>query len=113
MAAQISEPIPAEYQTELAGHGQRCRPPPEKLRRQAACLLQLAKALGMPLLAGFTASIKRPEIALGIAVAKTLLARGLRVALVDVNKPKLEEVAASLGPDTAAFASVTCPKFRV
>jgi 3-oxoacyl-[acyl-carrier protein] reductase len=41
---------------------------------------------------------------LGIAVTKALLARGLRVALVDVNKPMLDEVAAALGPDTAAFA---------
>jgi 3-oxoacyl-[acyl-carrier protein] reductase len=41
---------------------------------------------------------------LGIAVAKTLLARGIPVALVDVNKPRLEEAAAGLGPGAFPYA---------
>ena len=41
---------------------------------------------------------------LGIAVAKALIARGQRVALVDVNETRLAEVAAELGPDAVPFA---------
>jgi 3-oxoacyl-[acyl-carrier protein] reductase len=41
---------------------------------------------------------------LGVAVAKALIARGMRVALVDVNQARLDEATASLGPMAVPFA---------
>ncbi len=41
---------------------------------------------------------------LGVAVAKALVARGMKVALVDVNRERLAEIAKALGPAVMPFA---------